>query len=1356
MASEARPPDGDRPTAPSRARSAVENLLPAGIVRRSRSRAPATPHMERSVSSMADSFVDYWGVVNRNPPDLDGAVSPDPAALKDDALTPISNWAHLNYMKTQRNTLRAELKAHQVAGAEAKRSVASLRRLAFRMAVNISVKERQIATSARNLAKSRKSSYLEGRDAEKRVEVLQRALRVEEGRNKEILEALERASMLTLQYASPAEAQHRRPRNPLSPPPSPPTRLSNLSMTALSDPRTPPRSTSSSWNETDWELTPGLASPTDVRTSDSRLIRAKRESDQALSACRRRINELQVECAKSKEDGKALETSKSTLEKEIDEHQARITSLEKARSEVEETLESTRLQLEVSAGLEDGLKQRLRLKNKELTALEQGNGHKEQEIGRLQKETAGYVQQLKDRDDELKELGIRTARLQDLSTDLQKKLDTAEHEEKTLREQLELRQMALDDMQLRLDRGSKYEEILQKKIMEHEQEIANSAKKIETGGSLITTLREQLQQAESSKRNIDEALVTLRTEIATIGAARDMELEALQNEKTKLQEELRCAANALDQEKSDKARLQLELQAAQTRIALLERAETTAQTDFEVLCDDKAAIEADLRDARQTLFTLRELERMNHSELGELKASEKIHEQQLQDSKKRQLDLEDELEQVRSEKQAADHRELQLSVASLQATLKASEQLKASLQAELEQLHVTKNDTNDQLKATLRSKEDTQTELDKAFTRLKLAATESTDLNAQITNLQSRLKESQQAKAEMESRLSAVLDERNQLSALTTELELALKDSRDAMSKVEESLRIVQMDGAASGAEESKEETESKLREVMAARTATEDDLQSAQTRLAMLEAEASRIGSNLSALEAEITEAKRSQLQAEARLHASETARAELNDQVNSTQARLQALTAREQELIEAREGREALQNKLDTAQLELTASRERMSDVEKHSQELAELTSQLTQKSHEQYGDATQRVSIAEREIHETRLKADTAAAATTSRIEELDRQMNDLREANTRLTAAEIDMTEKVNSAEDELQAVRETNKRLEAFLERVEEDMAQAETAFEHSEKRLEEFVDESQAKLDAARNAKLKYKRRLSEKNNELGLLTDQNAILHKQVDQQSQQLEELSQSQSELMEELSTKEKFVSELKSSSDKRMRSMNSAYNDLRSKYERQLQEQHEDGATRLRNELLAKDAAIDGLRDHGEESASAFAALQKEVEALRQDKKAFERLVATLQEKVRHLETLREWQEPVEAAVDDNKAATPIKSDVSRTGPSSILSGGSSTHTQSTRAASALSRPGSISQASVLNERPDTRASTKSKQEDLDAWAKEIERIRMLRDEQAIQLKDNKKARSDLRKSLKDSKIQLHQLEKQSKP
>lgn len=144
-------------------------------------------------------MLDHWGSQSQT---MDGSSIQDDHASSskdDDKLTPITNWAHLSYIKNQRNNLRAELKAHQVAGAEAKQSVTSLRRMAFRMAVNISVKEKQIATSARNLVRSRKSHYLDGRDAEKRVEELKRSLRIEEGRNMEILEAMERASMLTLQ-----------------------------------------------------------------------------------------------------------------------------------------------------------------------------------------------------------------------------------------------------------------------------------------------------------------------------------------------------------------------------------------------------------------------------------------------------------------------------------------------------------------------------------------------------------------------------------------------------------------------------------------------------------------------------------------------------------------------------------------------------------------------------------------------------------------------------------------------------------------------------------------------------------------------------------------------------------------------------------------------------------------------------------------------------------------------------------------------------------------------------------------------------------------------------------------------------
>lgn len=197
MASESGVSDKDRHGAHTYAR--MENILPSSIAKLEHS-LPTTPKMERSIS-MTDSFI-LEHLQHQHPQtpaaEPDGIQSPAPAK-KDDALTPISNWAHLSYIKSQRNHLRAELKAQQVAGAEARQSISSLRRLAFRMAVNISVKEKQIATTARNLASVRKREYMSTRNAEKRIEQLTKHLKEEEYKNRDILECLEKASMLTLQ-----------------------------------------------------------------------------------------------------------------------------------------------------------------------------------------------------------------------------------------------------------------------------------------------------------------------------------------------------------------------------------------------------------------------------------------------------------------------------------------------------------------------------------------------------------------------------------------------------------------------------------------------------------------------------------------------------------------------------------------------------------------------------------------------------------------------------------------------------------------------------------------------------------------------------------------------------------------------------------------------------------------------------------------------------------------------------------------------------------------------------------------------------------------------------------------------------
>lgn len=184
----------------SRSRSSRENTMHSALLRRDRS-ASATPKIEPTIS-MTDSFIlEHLRQAGPQSPssELDDESQFGSPRRDKETFAPISNWAHLSYLKNQRNQLRTQLKVHQVAGAEAKHSISSLRRLAFRMAVNISVKEKQIANTARNLASSRKKNYLSTRDTERRIAELTKSLQEEEFRNKDILECLEKASMLTLQ-----------------------------------------------------------------------------------------------------------------------------------------------------------------------------------------------------------------------------------------------------------------------------------------------------------------------------------------------------------------------------------------------------------------------------------------------------------------------------------------------------------------------------------------------------------------------------------------------------------------------------------------------------------------------------------------------------------------------------------------------------------------------------------------------------------------------------------------------------------------------------------------------------------------------------------------------------------------------------------------------------------------------------------------------------------------------------------------------------------------------------------------------------------------------------------------------------
>jgi predicted nucleic acid-binding Zn-ribbon protein len=289
------------------------------------------------------------------------------------------------------------------------------------------------------------------------------------------------------------------------------------------------------------------------------------------------------------------------------------------------------------------------------------------------------------------------------------------------------------------------------------------------------------------------------------------------------------------------------------------------------------------------------------------------------------------------------------------------------------------------------------------------------------------------------------------------------------------------------------------------------------------------------------------------------------------------------------------------------------------------------------------------------------------------------------------------------------------------------------------------MEASQSKLEAAKNSKEKYKRRLGERNNELEILINENSDLHHQIGDQTRELGALKKGKGKLIEELSKKEKYIEELGSSSDSRIRSLNSAYDGLKKKFEEQ-QQQHRrldgkhDNAVRLEAELERKMTEIEEMRHHQDEYATSFTALEQEVKALRDDKRAFEKLVATLQEKIRHLEVLEEWEEPSELNRTTSPRHITIQDGPYDTAPSSPMS----SHTRS-----------SIGHVSIQHERPQTSASTVSHEEDLDSWAMQVEKIRMQRNDAAVQLKGMKKSRHNLKKTLRDTDAQLHRIERETK-
>jgi len=574
------------------------------------------------------------------------------------------------------------------------------------------------------------------------------------------------------------------------------------------------------------------------------------------------------------------------------------------------------------------------------------------------------------------------------------------------------------------------------------------------------------------------------------------------------------------------------------------------------------------------------------------------------------------------------------------------------------------------------------------------------------------LKDARDSKALVERQLEGAYEEKGALQVNHDALQVShdtLQVNHDTLrstlgdleaAKADLEAKLVENAEALSSAQQEKVTMQTRLDSDTKRGDDLESELSTLRWRLDGVKAEKKEISSELEDVKYNLAAERQSKAKIEQQLESASQDHINLQTELSSTQARAAGFESEKAKL--ASELAEAIRDieDLRASNAELTSK--------------VELTSQRAVDFEADLRASGLRLDIAQSEGHES-----------SARALEADRELDSLRSTNARLEASEKDLMSRLTSAEEELDSVRDSNARLEAFLERVEADMATTEAALEESEKRLEKFVDESEAKLEAERGSKMKYKHRLLEREHEVEHLTHENEELQHQVGHQTEELGNLRKG----------KETLATELRNIQEQRQS------HELASKT----------STSELRHELQSKDATIDELRKTKHDFVKDFAALEQEMQSLREDKRAFERLVASLQDKIEHLQVLDEWAEPLEPS----EPASPSKHcghiEWKDRMPSDLLT----PHLTVSTPGSLRSQPSSIAAHSYQQPRPASRDSTHSRPGDLEAWAREVERIRLQRDETAIKIKGMRKQRSDLKKSLRDSEAALHELERHAK-
>lgn len=914
-----------------------------------------------------------------------------------------------------------------------------------------------------------------------------------------------------------------------------------------------------------------------------------------------------------------------------------------------------------------------------------------------------------------------------VESELQRKLQQSEERASSLEMDLEQAHAAAMAAKIAynadLERSNAQLTELESSMLELQTALASSE-------GLKRSLEAQLNQAQACRNfaavQLDKALdtqVTLKIEVENIRPR----LGSVECDRDSLQNQVNELASQLAANRERRSQLEKDLATASNERNDLRISVSELKTALETNCDAKDEIAMALATAQVDGETSEAKINDLYDQLQNVEMARETAELRLRDALNSQTVLEKDYHESRSRLSMleADLTRVQSQLSNAHETAALLERTKQEAEQHLDVVRQSYNELVERSKSLEARFPIVELEVKELGSRLSLAEeelealyrnkaaverqlTENMDANASLHN---ELDFTRQSKSNIESRLNSVLDTNlrleEELSLVRSKADAAKADNVHVTSELSQTVKALRnLQGLKDGVER-------RLEDVLIISSNLEKDLSMSRSQVSQAELQNATLATRLSEANQELDTIRHAKARLEERAKDAENNVSSFEEEAST----LQLL------LSEVESNRDSLALQLSTCKLEL----EQYRDVHVHLEENLQVTSRRAGQLESELREAGKQLDIAKQE-----------ALEANHRTRDANKEIEYLRESNATLEGYDKDLTTRLVSAEEDLSAVRETNERLEAFLERVKVDMVAAEAAVAESEKRLEQFVEESQAKMDATKLAKMKYKRMLSLRNNELEILLTENSQLHQQVGEQIQELGNLKRGKEKLAQDLSDREKYIVELGSSSERRLKFMHSAYNDLRKKHENM--------------ENMSRSTRPSESESGNDEYAACIAQLEEKVRALEEDKRAFKRLVRTLKEKTRGLEVLEEWQEGGDTDEHDNPRHIRILEVPQRSATSSPITPRNASSTRG----SIRSQPASIEQSTVLNFRPATRASNASQDENLENWAQEVERVRMLRNETAVRLKGLKKSKHDLKKSLKDTEAYLYRLEKQQSP